>query len=97
MTFRLTQNFFDPPLTSDGEPYWRAKYKSIIQDQVVLSYLTKGGVSYGDTENMTPHERKIALDTIKEMIEAQNKAQQEIIDQSKVQKSNSSPKSGLYH
>ena len=79
--FPSIANFFDPLLTSDGQPYYRARYKNIIQEQVMLGYLTKGGVTYGDTENMTPHERKIALDTIKEVIENQSQAQQAAINQ----------------
>lgn len=67
-------------MTDDGRPYAPEKYKSIVQEQVILGYLTQGGVSYQDTEEMTPYERKIAYDTIKEIIESQNKMRQEAID-----------------
>ena len=79
MTYRLILNFFDPLLTSDGQPYHRARYKAIIQEQIMLGYLSKGGVTYGDTEEMTPHERQIAMDTIKEILETQKKQQEEAI------------------
>lgn len=69
--FLSIQNFFDPLLTSDGQPYHRVKFKSIIQEQVLIGYLTKGGVTYGDTEKMSPHERKLVLDAMKEVIEGQ--------------------------
>ena len=72
MTCRLTQNSFDPLLTSNGQPYHRVRYKQIIEEQVTLGYLTKGGVSYGDTEQMTPYERKIALDVITDILKQQN-------------------------
>lgn len=90
-------NFFDPLLTSDGTPYAPLRYKAIIEEQVVLSYLTKGGVTYQDSDNMTPYERKIAMDTIKDLLEGQNKAQREAIEQAKLQKQSDIPKSGLHH
>lgn len=49
----------------------------------MLGYLTKGGITYGDTELMTPHERKIAMDTIKEILEEQNKQREQAIRNSK--------------
>lgn len=66
-------------MTSNGEPYHRLRYRAIIQEQVMLGYLTKGGITYGDTELMTPHERKIAMDTIKEILEEQNKQRESAI------------------
>lgn len=59
--------------------------------------MTKGGVTYGDSENMTPYERKIALDAIKELLEEQQKAQDQAIEQARLQKQNDVPKSGLHH
>lgn len=82
-------------MTSDGQPYHRARYKEIIAEQVILGYLTKGGVTYQDSEKMTPHERRIALDTIKELLDTQNRKQEEAINQSKINKQNKSPKSRL--
>lgn len=66
-------------MTSNGEPYHRLRYKTIVQEQVMIGYLSKGGVTYGDTENMTPHERKIAMDTIKEILEEQNKQREQAL------------------
>ena len=60
----------------------------------MLSYLTKGGVTYGDSENMSPYEREIALSTIQEVLEKQHKAQQEQLEAAKSKK-NQDPKSGL--
>ena len=64
-------------MTSNGEPYHRLRYKAIIQEQVMLGYLSKGGITYGDTEEMTPHERKIAKDTIMEILEEQSKQREQ--------------------
>ena len=96
MISRSTQSFFDPLLTSDGQPYHRLKYKQIISEQVTIGYLSKGGVSYSDTDNMTPYERKIAYETLKGIYDEQYAAQMKAIEEASLRKSsNSVPRSGL--
>lgn len=82
-------------MTSDGQPLYRVKYKQIVSEQVTLGYLTKGGVSYRDSEEMTPYERKIALDTITEILNDQVSKQNEMIKQAEMNRKNSSPKSRM--
>ena len=82
-------------MTSNGEPYQRVRYKDIIQEQVILSYLTQGGVTYGDTEKMSPYDRKIALDTIQELLDGQKRAREDAIQKAKQERENKDPKSGL--
>lgn len=82
-------------MTSDGQLYHRAKFKQIISEQVTLGYLTKGGVPYGDSEKMTPYERKIALDIIRDIIDSEVKAKEKAIQDAKIARDNSSPKSRL--
>lgn len=82
-------------MTSDGQPYHRVRYKEIVSEQVILGYLTKGGVTYQDSELMTPFERKIALDTIKNLLDTQNKKREEMIEKARIQRKNSSPKSRI--
>lgn len=60
-----------------------------------MSYLTKGGVPYGDSEDMTPYERKLALDAIKEILSVQAEQQSAEIDKAKMSQANSAPRSGL--
>lgn len=79
-------SFFDPLLTSDNKPFAPVKYKSIISEQVLISYLSKGGVTYGDTENMTPYERKVAYDTLREIYDEQAKAQKNAIEQARAKR-----------
>ena len=43
----------------------------------MIGYMSKGGVTYGDTEQMTPHERHITLNALKEILEEQAKATKE--------------------
>lgn len=64
-------------MTYDGKSYKREKFKEIVSEQVMLGYLTKGGVTYGDTDNMSPYERRIAVDTIREFLDESNRRQAE--------------------
>jgi hypothetical protein len=84
-------------LTYDGQPYHRLKYRNIIEEQVLIGYLSKGGVSYHDTDIMTPYERRIAKETLEKIVQEQNNQVQESINQAKLNKKNQSPKSGLSH
>jgi hypothetical protein len=70
-------------LTSEGKPFARERFKEIIMEQVTLGYLTKGGVSYSDSEQMSPHERKLALDAIKEILDTQAESYKKILDEAK--------------
>lgn len=63
----------------------------------MIGYLSKGGVTYSDTEDMTPYERKIVLDTLSEIYTEKSNAQQQIMDEAKLKQQNSSPKSGGVH
>lgn len=69
------------------------RFKSIVQEQVVIGYLSKGGVTYSDTERMSPYERKIVLDALKELLDKQNQEIQKHRGQS--HHSQSDPKTGL--
>lgn len=60
-------------MTSDGQPYHRVKYKQIVAEQVTIGLLSKGGVSFSESNEMTPYERKIAFDTLKELLDPENK------------------------
>lgn len=82
-------------MTSDGQPYHRLRYKQIVEEQVTLGYLTKGGVTYQESEEMTPYERKIALDTITGILNDTAKKREEAIKQAEMSRKNQSPKSGL--
>lgn len=64
---------------------------------MTLSFYTKGGVSYSDSDRMTPYERKIAVQTIREILDDQARAQAEAIEQARLQHDNQAPKSGAHH
>ena len=74
-------SFFDPLLTSEGKPFVRARFEQIITEQVTLGYLTKGGITYGDSEQMSPHERHLALESITRLLEEQAEAQKKAFEE----------------
>lgn len=84
-------------MTSDGQPYHRARYKRIIEEQVFIGYLSKGGVTYQDTDMMTPYERRIAKEFLEELLRGQNESQQQLMNNAALAQQNRSPKSGLAH
>lgn len=88
-------SFFDPLLTSDGRPYYRVRYEEIVQEQVLLGYLSQGGISYGDTQNMSPHERKIAFKVLKEISDMKKEVFQDQISQKDTKEVIKDPISGL--
>ena len=70
-------------MTSDGKPFARVRFKEIISEQVAVGYLTQGGVTYGDSEKMSPHERKLALDAIRELLDAQAESYEKALNEAK--------------
>lgn len=82
-------------MTSDGQPYARVRFKEIVSEQVLLGYLTKGGVPYSTSEEMSPYERKIALDTIRNLLETQAKAEEEKINNLRIAQKNKTPKTRM--
>lgn len=56
-------NFFDPDIEIDGEPYKHFRYKQIINEQVAISYASKG-ISIADTDELCPYDRKLVLESL---------------------------------
>lgn len=56
-------NFFDPDIEVEGEPYKHFKYKQIINEQVAISYASKG-ISISDTDELCPYDRKLVLEAL---------------------------------
>ena len=55
-------NFLDPQLTNDGKPYGPERYKVISRERYFIS--KNANISYGDTGEMSPTERKYILQFI---------------------------------
>lgn len=60
----------------------------------MIGYLSKGGVSYSETDEMTPYERKIVYETLKGIHDEQYRAQQAALEEARNRK-NDAPRSGL--
>lgn len=55
-------NFLDPAFTSNGEPYGPHRYKEIVLERYQIC--KNSNISYSDTGQMTPAERKMILQFI---------------------------------
>lgn len=52
---------------SDNRLYRNIKYDNIIKDQVAIAYISKGGISISDSDELSPYDRKLVLDTLTEI------------------------------
>lgn len=59
LTFASNQNFLDPKLTEDGQPYGPARYKRIVQECYLIS--KNMNTSYSDVLKLTPKEREYLI------------------------------------
>ena len=65
-------NFFDPRWTSDGKPYGRERYKQIVQERYILT--KKLNTSYVDTASITPTERNLLLQFLRDDLQREQEA-----------------------
>lgn len=61
----------------NGLTYKQQRYKDIINEQVLISYLSKGALNMVDTEFVTPFDRELILQSIIDIREQEVKAQEE--------------------
>ena len=62
--FALTTSFFDPLLTSDGQPYGPERYKDIVRERYIIS--KNINTSYSDTADISPLERGYLMQLIQD-------------------------------
>lgn len=71
-------NFFDPHIElENGRLYTQERYDSILYEQVMISYLS-GSISIGDTDLLSPYDRKSIYKALKEIKEQEKKQLDEI-------------------
>lgn len=68
--FVKTENFLDPLLTSDGQPYGQFRFNEIISEKYIISKHTH--TSFSDVDSIPPAERTQLLSLIIADIEAEN-------------------------
>ena len=74
--FDTHQNFLDPQLTKDGKPYGPTRFKEIVQELYGIAKNTN--TPYTDLLTITPKERDILVECIKETRDALLKQQEEL-------------------
>ena len=75
-------NFFDPRWTSDGKPFGRERFKQIVNERYLISKHIN--TSYSDTASISPTERNLILQFIKDDLQRE----QDAIEHLKNNKSN---------
>lgn len=60
-------NFFDLPLIYKGRPYRYTQYEEILKEQLLITLLSKGGVTISETADMPIVDRKIILKTLQDI------------------------------
>jgi hypothetical protein len=65
-------SFFDPLIINEktGRTYAQERYEQILEEQVVISYSSKG-ISIADTDELSPFDRKLILKSILKIKEAE--------------------------
>lgn len=70
----------------EGRPYNSVKYEQILKEQLLISYLSKGAVSISDTSQLPINDRKILLNTLKQVEETKKKRYEEMKESKKYDK-----------
>lgn len=60
-------------MTDEGRYTTQIAYDNILQEQVIISYMSKGSVTIADTDLMSPYDRKIIYDSLVKIKEEEAK------------------------
>lgn len=69
-------NFFDPLLTSDGKPYGQERFRQIVKERYLIS--NHINTDYTSTASISPTERKLLLQFIKDDLQKKHEAMEHI-------------------
>lgn len=64
----------------NGRPYSSYKYEQVLKEQLLIAYLSKGAVTLSETNDLPINDRKILLNTLRQVEEEKKKRLQEIKD-----------------
>ena len=64
----------------NGRPYSSYKYEQVLKEQLLIAYLSKGAVTLSETNDLPINDRKILLNTLRQVEEEKKKRVQEIKD-----------------
>lgn len=75
-------NFFDPRWTSDKKSYGQERFKQIVQERYLIS--KRLHTSYSDTASISPTERNLILQFIKDDLQKEQEAIERVRNQRKI-------------
>ena len=61
----------------NGKPYSAWRYEEIIKEQILITFLSQGGISLNDTRNLPINDRRIILNTLRKVSEDKKKQYEE--------------------
>ena len=61
--------------------YYKEQLDDILDQQIIISQLSKGGITYQDTENMDDYERIYIIQKLIQMKKEEIEARQKAIDE----------------
>ena len=62
----------------EGQPYSFYKYEQIRKEQLLIALMSKGAVTVSETDKMPIHDRKLLLNTLRQMDEERKKKLEEM-------------------
>lgn len=74
-------SFFDPALTDEQK---FQKYEYILKEQLLIAYISKGAITITETNDMPIHDRKILLQTLRQIEEDKKKKLDELREKRKM-------------
>jgi hypothetical protein len=76
--FRQTENFFDPCINVKGKPYSSYRYEQILKEMLLISILSKGATTMEEVDKMPIPDRKVVLNTLRQVEEDRKRKIEEI-------------------
>ena len=78
MFFQSIQSFFDQDIDGpDGRPLRFHQYEQILEEQVIISYVSKS-ISIEDTDYMCPFDRQMILKNLRKIKDIEKESMEEI-------------------
>lgn len=76
--YKQTGNFFDPCIKIKGKPYSSYRYEQIVREMLLICTLSKGATTMEEVDRMPIPDRKIVLNTLRQVEDEKRKKYEEI-------------------
>lgn len=76
--YKQTESFFDPCINVKGKPYSSYRYEQIVREMLLIGILSKGATTFSEIDKMPIPDRKILLNTLRQVEDDKKKKLEEI-------------------